>query len=229
MITLGFCSPGQVETEFMASVVASYAYDRDQPDPILDPLPVVTMGGPRLHVLRDAMIREWLNHKDTDWFMSIDTDHSFSADAIRQLHASADRLRRPIVGGLCFGSGRTGGPLIPTIYVNNDQGIPEAVYDFPPNKLVECHATGWAFLLVHRSVMTRMYEVYGDPQPWFVDGQVGIDGPVLECDLQWCLRAQALGFPIHVNTSVEAPHKKPTWLNHAFFRHTLAQQETADG
>src|ERR1044072_9963031 len=92
----------------------------------------------------------------------------FDPDAADALLAVADPDTRPIVGALCVGvrkeemDGRGGFRSVPfpTIYDFRplESGDPGFVprYDYTPNSVVQCSATGAAFLLIHRSAFTRI-------------------------------------------------------------------------
>lgn len=227
-VALGYSHAGQLEAEFAESMAFAREYDATLPEPIFDPRPAIVAGGPRLHVMRDLMVRTFLTETDAEWLCSLDVDHRWEPDAIHRLLASADPVARPIVGGLCFGTGRSGGRLFPTIFTTDPAtGERGPLFDYPRDALVECASTGFAFLLVHRSVFERMDAAFNpdgtDLQPWFPDGQVGDD--MVECDLAFCMRARAIGIPVHVNTSVEAPHKKPIFLDQEFYDLVRALQE----
>ena len=234
-VTITYCTGGRHEAEFMTTILAMYNYDRFNADePVLNPEPIVCLGGPRLHLLRTMGVRRFLEERDDEWLFSVDDDMVSAPDAIHRLLAVADPIDKPIVGGLCFGSGRSGGALFPTIFVDGPKG-PTAVMDWPRGHLVECAATGWAFLLVHRSVLERMAsdEAFGkNPDgtvsllPWFVDGQVG--DRLMEGDISFCARARSLGYKIHVHTGVSVGHKKPQFLDEKFFDHVRATQAALD-
>lgn len=220
------CSGGQVEVETCCALIGSYLHEHGR---LLAP-PHVEVAGPRLYSSRTRGTRAFLE-SDAEWLWWLDTDMDFADEAPFQLIAAADPVDRPIVGGLCFGTGRSGGPLFPTIFVNRD-GALTTEHDYPRDTLVECDGTGMAFAVVHRSVFEKMAEIYDftpdghkDLFPWFVDGQ--IDGAEIEADLAFCLRARRLGFPVHVHTGVKTAHKKVQFLTEDFYDFVRRTQEAA--
>jgi hypothetical protein len=79
--------------------------------------------------------------------------------------------------------------------------------------MCEVHATGAAFLLIHRSVLTKMGEIYREsPYPWFLEGSV-YKGTKFGEDWAFCMRAIEAGFKIHVHTGVKIGHVKPQVLD----------------
>jgi hypothetical protein len=84
-----------------------------------------------------------------------------------------------------------------------------------------CSATGAAFLLVHRSVIQGIADrKYNEAFPWFQETEMS-GNPAGE-DITFCLRAELLGFPVHVDTSVKVGHHKSQLLTEDLFK---AQQE----
>lgn len=222
----GVCSGGQCEIETTCALVSSYRHEYGS---VLDDIDA-EVSGPRLYSARTRIVRRLLDG-DGEWLWWLDTDMGFEADAPFRLLAAADPTERPIVGGLCFGTGRSGGPLFPTIFVESD-GVMGVVHDYPRDTLVECDGTGMAFCLVHRTVFEKMAEHYaytpdGHPDlfPWFVDGQIG--AAEMEADLAFCLRARRLGFPVHVHTGVKTAHKKVQFLTEDFYDFVRCTQEAS--
>ena len=69
------------------------------------------------------------------------------------------------------------------------------------------NATGAHCLLIHRSVLTDpRWREDGHPLPWFRSA-VRLGREVSE-DQFFCVRAQALGFPVHVHTGIKTGHVK---------------------
>lgn len=226
-VTVGYCTAGQIEVETHTSLRRTFAYDRTHGD-VLDSDEIAVIGGPRLTQLRNNMVRTFLD-RDSDYLWCVDTDMVWDEDALHRLLDVADPVKAPIVGGLCFGTSPAGGPLFPTIYDVVD-GRFQCRMRWSRGELLECDGTGWAFILVHRSVLEGMADKFGrEPdgalslQPWFLEGQVG--DTLVEGDLAFCARARSLGYPIHVHAGVGTAHKKVQFLDEAFFDHVLATHE----
>jgi hypothetical protein len=166
---------------------------------------------------------------DIPWLLWLDTDMGFRPDLLEQLMAAADPAERPVVGALCFAQrelaadGMGGYVTIPTptIFDWSPVTTPEGVelegfeirYDYPASALVRCGGTGAACVLVHRSVFERIREKYGAEWYHRVQAREGSMGE----DLSFCMRATALGIPVHVHTGVRASHAKTVWLAEGHF------------
>lgn len=167
---------------------------------------------------------------DSEWLFWIDTDMGFEPDSIDRLLTSANPDTRPVMGGLCFVRreiGRDGmnGYLTvprPTIYLWSQ--TPSGTTGFVPmdnyqrGEIVECSATGSAFLLIHRSVFEKIggnwYGLIANP-----------DGGAFSEDLSFCLRLAQHGIPVHVDTNVKTTHYKVSWMGEAEYGTYLAAEE----
>ena len=167
---------------------------------------------------RDLAVEAFLADP-ADWFFWVDTDMGFEPDSLERLLEAADPAERPIMGGLCFaqkeieldGYGGYTTAVRPTIFDWLEHEGRETFMGrawYPPHTVVRCAGTGAAFLLIHRTVLERMATEH---QTWF--GRLkGTDGKLLGEDTSFCVRAGAMGYPIHVHTGVKTTHHKAKWV-----------------
>lgn len=160
---------------------------------------------------------------DAEWLLWVDTDMGFPADALPRLLASADPTERPIVGGLCFswreyatdGMGGFRTKPVPTIFrwakADSEREGFTAWLDYPRDEVVQCAATGSAFILIHRDALTKVGDQYGPN--WYARMTNPTTGQLLSEDLSFCAKAVAAGYPIHVDTRVKTSHMKTTWVS----------------
>ena len=172
---------------------------------------------------------------DSQWLLWVDSDMGFLPDSLDRLMESADPKKRPVVGGLCFASRErlpdgSGGYRVtarPTIYTwREHEGLMRflGVAYYPVNTLVQCDATGSAFILIHRSVFEKIGSKWYDRLP-------GTDGSLLGEDISFCVRCGANDVPIYVHTGIRSTHHKSQWVSETDFWRDLevapATQETA--
>jgi len=198
----------------------------------------------RISEMRNGAARFLLEESEAEWLLFIDSDMGFDSDALEHLLRAAHPVERPIVGALCFGlrkeesDGQGGwrGVAFPTIFDWKqlpDQPRPGFVqrYDFPPNTVLQCAATGAAFLLIHRTVFERVAEVAGPT--WFDRARTHEDDDLMGEDISFCARVGHLGIPVFVHTGVGTNHLKPVWINEEYYRgqralHSLAEEVSGD-
>jgi GT2 family glycosyltransferase len=219
-VVVAFIHPGQTSAYFTTSMLAMMLYDQNTRGYVGGL--VNEWSSANVSAARNSLVSKFLAEYTADWLMFIDADMAWEHDALERLMQVASPERAPVLGGLCFGA--SGGELFSTIYqLAEIDGKPMTVRvnDFEPDSIVQCAATGAAFVLIHRSVLVAMRDKgFNSAFPWFQETQIG-DRPCGE-DITFCLRAGQLGFPVHVHTGVEIGHHKSHLLTNDLFK---AQRE----
>jgi len=229
-VVIAYIHPGQVSSYFTESLIVSLLSDLNKPRRQIVNI-MQEWSSANVSSARNTVTARFLDSRTPDgrtvgdWLLWIDADMQWEPSAIDYLLESADPVERPIVGGLCFGMVKD--KLVPTVYqfVKLDDGgiATYRVEDYPRDSLVQCAATGAAFVLIHRSVLERIRDhKFNDAFPWFQEVQLG-DRPVGE-DIAFCLRAGQLGIPVHVDTRAKIGHHKSALLTENKF---LEQQPVA--
>lgn len=183
-------------------------------------------GAGGLVAARNKAVAQFLAADDADWLWWIDTDMGFAPDTVDRLMEVADPQSRPIVGALCFAwrervpDGMFGHRCTanPTIFdwteYTDDEGRTAhgflARSQYPISSVVRAAGTGSACILIHRSVLQRIADEHGPV--WYDRVPNREAGHLISEDLSFCLRAGALGFPVHVHTGVRTTHFKEFWL-----------------
>jgi hypothetical protein len=185
---------------------------------------------------RNKVAKTFLDEKDAEWLLWVDSDMGWEMDALERLIAVADKDDRPIVGGLCFGNRPVGDDgcngqffrMYPTAYALDERDdlagfVP--IYDYPVNEVIRVGGTGSAFVLIHRSALERVRAEFGDV--WYDRIKHPKNDTAFGEDLSFCLRAVTLDIPIHVHTGVRTNHLKFQYLSDAaFFAHLEAPPAT---
>lgn len=176
---------------------------------------------------RNKAVEQFLAERDAQWLFWIDTDMGFAPDTLDRLIEVADPVERPIVGGLCFTQRETaedglGGwrtAAAPTVFdwvhAEGQQGF-AIRWDYQQDAVVQCAGTGSACILIHRSVFEKMFAKYG--RAWYDRAFNPSMKQETSEDLSFCMRALALGIPVHVHTGVKTSHMKKVWLSEVEYR-----------
>lgn len=225
-VQIAYLHGGQVSHSFHQSLMNTIAYDKSIGLDVVTYAPfAVSCSGPNSLVEgRNLAASHFLDETDAEWLFFVDTDMGFQADALERLLVAADPVDRPVVGGLCFalkhlGADGMGGQRVlpvPTLYMfakNDQQGVGFANrFIYPPETLVQVAGTGAAFLLIHRSILAEIRDLFGDH--WFDFVQYG-DGAQVSEDLSFCWRVAQINRRIYVHTGVKISHHKQIWLSEA--------------
>lgn len=202
---VGFVHPGEVRAEFATSLVALALQGRTRVDNV-----IALESGPNISTARNKIVREFLDNHRAPWLLMADTDMVFAATALDRLIAA----NKPVIGALCHSY--VDGEVQPTMYELVEQ---DGRYAFsrpaswPEDSVVRVTATGAAFLLLHRDVLTRMPDSTQDVSaPWFRETPVGAPLSMMGEDMTFCLRCAAMEVPVHVHTGVQVGHMKHTML-----------------
>jgi hypothetical protein len=222
--TLGYLHSNHISSSFHDSLFDLLAWDLSH-DQHLGPWTRMRCAAGGLPEGRNELAKSLID-ESMEWLFMIDSDMGYQADILDQLHAVADPLDRPIVGGLCFAQ-REVAPdnahgyrceARPTIYdwVEHPDGHKRMTgrNNYPVNTLVRAAATGAACLLIHRSVFEKISAEYGPA--WF-DRMRGTDGSLLGEDISFFVRCGALDIPLHIHTGIRTTHHKELWLGETEF------------
>lgn len=181
---------------------------------------IISTQNPRQEDARNATILKFMEgfhadrtHFGAEWFMWVDTDQTFQADAIVRLRETAHRFNADAVGGLTFIYKRATQEVAPNGYVWNGEGF-DALEDYTEGEVYEIQGTGSAFVLIHR----RVFE--GKDGFWHVNHQKHPDtGGYMGHDLAFFHDATVnRGLKLVWDTGVQSGHIKHFEVTEAQYR-----------
>ncbi len=224
-VVVAFIHPGQVSAFFNTAIIATLLLDQNTNRRIVGMMQ--EWSSANVSAARNSLTQRFLDEYEADWLLWIDADMAWEPSAIDQILASADPVKAPIVGGLCFGAAED--RLFPTIYQfvkrDDDTITTVRVGEYPTDAMVQCAATGAAFLLIHRTVLEEVSKrEFNAAFPFFQETELA--GKPAGEDVTFCLRAGICGFPIHVNTAIKVGHHKSHLLTESLFQ---SQSEAVHG
>lgn len=172
---------------------------------------------------RNLIVQHFLYSTEEDWLLLLDSDQFVALPAIDKLLSSADKESVPFISALIFASlSDINVDPSPCIFKENENGVLRAYMDYPEDSLVEIDAAGAGCVLVHRSVLERVQEVYKDPTTgdnwvWFQDGPVSPLSWVAE-DMYFSRRVADSGIKLYAHTGAVLPHMKSVWVTQEHYR-----------
>ncbi len=227
-VTVAYVHPNEIAHSFHQSLIAMFGHDLEHHGRLARGgwLAVRCYGADGIPAARNFAVKEFLKDKTADWLLFIDTDMGFAPDTIDKLLEVADPEHRPIVGALCFaqkvtdsdGKGGWKMQMAPTLFNWHDEGTPDSEIGFlssryyPINSLVRVAGTGAACIMIHRNVLLKMRDKFGEE--WYTRcPNPTAGGRMLGEDLSFCLRAGVINTPVFVHTGVKTTHFKTIWLS----------------
>jgi hypothetical protein len=158
---------------------------------------------------RSDLFNLWYDENKTDWFLCIDSDIVFTHDHIKALWDAKDKDNFPVLSGLYF------------ISINSELLAPEpkaAIFKYDkeanqmytfnyikPNTLIDIDAAGLGFLLIHRSVITKLREK--NKTKYIFQDEYKNDIFVGE-DIFFFTKIKELNIPIYCHTGASVKHVK---------------------
>lgn len=171
---------------------------------------------------RNEIAAHFLHHTDAEWLWMVDTDMGFAPDTVDRMIESAEANSVPVLGALCFAQKldpdvRQGDlhaaryRIAPTLYAylerpNGERGF-QSITKYQRNAFQKVAGTGAACLLIHREALEA---VGRDPFMPVTDPEAGGNGTprTFSEDLSFCIRVQAAGLEMGVNTAIKTTHYK---------------------
>lgn len=215
---IGYVHPDQVDALWMNSLIDMIFFDAANQGYIFPRGGNIHVGsGPRIASARNLVVQTFMNwFSQPEWLLMMDTDMVFSPDILHRMMMEAHPVERPFVGALCFAGGK-GSTIYPTLYRLTDEGVTERIEEYPKDAMVKVHATGAAFMLIHRSVFEKIYDQWHERTvyPWFAETEH--NRHEFGEDVTFCMRATQVGCPIYVHTGIQVGHSKLNLLDEAMY------------
>ena len=167
--------------------------------------------GTKIERLRETIVKAWYEQNKSDWILWVDSDVVISPDTFRKLWDKRDAVDKPLLTGVYFTTDTPEEPLMvpsPTVFefvVNgNEVGI-KRLHPLPRDKFIQVGAAGMGFVLMHRSVITRILEVKPNT-PIFTE--VGVNKSFMGEDIFFFALCNEAEIPVWCDTSALVPHMK---------------------
>ena len=160
---------------------------------------------------RETIVKAWYEQNKSDWILWVDSDVVISPEMFLKLWDKRDAVDKPVLTGVYFTTDTPEEPLMvpsPTVFefvINgNEVGI-KRLHPLPKNKFLQVGAAGMGFVLMHRSVITRILDVEPN-SPIFTE--VGVAKSFMGEDIFFFALCHKAQVPVWCDTSALVPHMK---------------------
>jgi hypothetical protein len=205
-VSIAWCDNGMVDGKFMQGVTDVILKSGLKFESTL------RSQGNQIARQRETIIHYWYEQNKADWLLWVDSDVVISPEGVLKLWKQKDKDKRPIMTGVYFTTDNPEEPLMvpmPTIFKfleDKDGGFGLArVHPLPKDQLIQVGAAGMGYVLMHRSVVTKIKEAIPDSQ-LFMD--IGVGKKFIGEDIYFFALCEKAGVPLWCDTSVTAPHMK---------------------
>jgi uncharacterized protein YwbE len=216
-VAIGWCDNGLTDGKFteglMAAVIAGGA----------NGMPIHTsirVQGNQIGRQRQVLFDHWADKLNTDWLLWVDSDIVLSLDAMHKLWQTADKLTRPVVSGVYFISKENEGALMrpyPVLFNDVSEFQIQYLHPLPDNKVVKCDSAGFGFVLMHKSVISRMREKFPDQSFFTESAASNNDNHFVGEDIIFFRKMKESGIPLHAHTGAVVKHMKRFSLDYDYY------------
>lgn len=213
-VLIGNVNPGMVTSDFMVSVWGFSDFDtKDEAGRKVLRGYLPWRAGALLDIYRNMIIETFLTDYDFEWLWFLDSDVQIDNTTLYTLLDAADPSTRPVLTGIYPTLDRWGVPHPSLWYRGQDeQGRSTMVQHntIPPadeDGLILVDGCGAGCLLIHRSLLQAMRNVFPAAKPWFDMGVLNHSIPIGE-DFTFCDRVSQMGYPILAHKDALVDHYK---------------------
>lgn len=204
-VAIAWCDNGMVDGKFMEGVVDTMLHSGVQFKT------AVRTAGNQIAHQRDILIEYWYEKNASDWLLWVDSDVVVTPEKFLRLWNKRDAKDVPLLTGVYFTTDQNEQPLMapmPTVYdfAETEDGVGiKRLHPLPKDKFLKVGAAGMGFVLMHRSVVTRIREVLPNV-PLFAE--VGQKKTFTGEDIYFFAVCNKADVPLWCDTGATVPHMK---------------------
>jgi hypothetical protein len=208
-VSIGWCDNGTTDGKFTEGLLSITLSGFTNGMPIASSIRVQ---GNQIARQRQSLLDYWYDNIKTDWLLWVDSDIILTQDIWKLLYETADRDTRPMVSGVYFISKETDNNLpvlMPVIFDDIDEHTVKYHHPLPQNQILKIDMAGMGLVVMHRDVVTKLREEYGNDISFFAENTGKNDKFVGE-DISFFRKCKAIKIPLYAHTGAIARHMKTT-------------------
>lgn len=206
-VSLAWCDSGTVDGFFMDNMLLTTLEANKIGINIVDKIRV---HGNQIGRQRQVLFDHWADTVKTDWVLWVDSDIVITLDALKLLWDSADKFEKPVVTGTYFISKETERSLMmpfPALFkeVDSKHEI-EFIHPLPQNQLIKVDAAGFGFVLMHKSVISKLRSI--SPEYSLFAEEEGVGEKYISEDIVFFRKLKSAGIDLYAHTGAVVQHMK---------------------
>jgi hypothetical protein len=212
-IAVGWCDNGMVDGKFTEGLLFTMLSNKSL---ITDS---VRAQGNQIARQRQALLDEWYAEKNTDWLLWVDSDIVLTPEVFKMIWDAADKVSKPIVTGTYFISKENEQSMMapfPCLFTETeDQNNIRYVHPLPKNQVIKVDCAGMGLVLMHRSVVTKLYETFPGEA---VFAEIMDANTFVGEDIIFFRKVQEAGIPVYAHTGATVKHMKRFALDENYYQ-----------
>lgn len=222
-VTIGNINPGLVSSDYMAAVLGFVTHDSKDRAVVRSYLPWYSSG--LLDICRNMVVKTFLDTSDHEWLWFLDSDIEINNSTLYSMLDVASPDERPVVTGI-YPIASKNNEIRASVYhrvpdpeLGGKIGMVPFTLDELSDPVVDVDGCGAGCLLIHRSILLAMQDIFPIEKPWF--DMLIFDQVAYGEDFTFCMRVHQMGFPVTCATDARVNHNKTIKL-------ALPQKEVAN-
>jgi GT2 family glycosyltransferase len=206
-VALAWCDGGMVDGRFMDGLLLA---TMNAPKIGMNIVNKIRVNGNQIGRQRQVLFDNWADVTKTDWLLWIDSDIVVTPDSLKLVWDSADKVSRPVVSGTYFVSKENERSLMQPFPALFKEGSTkhelQIIHPLPKNELIKVDSAGFGFLLMHKSIVSKMREV--SPDYSLFAEEEGIGDKYISEDIVFFRKLKAAGVDAYAHTGALVQHMK---------------------
>ena len=206
-VALAWCDGGMVDGRFMDGLLLA---TMNAPKIGMNIVNKIRVNGNQIGRQRQVLFDNWADVTKTDWLLWIDSDIVITPDSLKLVWDSADKVSRPVVSGTYFVSKENERSLMQPFPALFKEGSTkhelQIIHPLPKNELIKVDSAGFGFLLMHKSIVSKMREV--SPDYSLFAEEEGIGDKYISEDIVFFRKLKAAGVDAYAHTGALVQHMK---------------------
>lgn len=215
-ITIGWCDSGLVDGKFTEGILGTTLFSLKSNMPITSSIRV---NGNQISRQRQNLVEHWISSMDNDWLLWVDSDIVITPTILELLCKTVIENNIEILTGVYFISKESEATLMqpmPCIFTDIDENTIKHVHPLPENKLIKVDCAGMGLVLMNRSVIKKLMEIFPN-QSLFAEEQ-NIGNKFIGEDIVFFRKVKKAGIQLYSHTGAIARHIKRFSFDDNFYK-----------
>ena len=226
-VAIGWCDNGTTDGKFTEGLATALVAGPGN-GMMIDT--TIRVQGNQIGRQREVLFNHWADKNKTDWLLWVDSDIVLNLESMKKLWQAADKINRPVVSGVYFISKENEGTLMrpfPVLFNDISEYQIQYVHPLPDNQVIKIDNAGFGFVLMHRSIISKLRETHPG-KGMFTETGDGVDDHFIGEDIIFFRRMKAAGIPLHAHTGALVKHMKRFSLDYDYYSMYWTMQKIAE-